>query len=128
MSEPTPNQIEMTPELRKRIDAFLDEHSGDPIGGVGTSVLFEDDKVKIWDMKLEPGQASDLHRHDHDYYLVIFSGDVIAGVPPRDQGDPFVFRLSPGVNTVSVPKGGTEWALNLGDETYYEILVELKNT
>jgi hypothetical protein len=31
-------------------------------------------------------------------------------------------------NTVGVPQGGTEWALNVGEKTYREILIELKNT
>ena len=33
-----------------------------------------------------------------------------------------------GGNTVPVPKGGTEWAVNIGNETYSEILIELKST
>ena len=95
----------------------------------GTRVLFEDDKVRIWEMKLEPGEHSDLHRHDHDYYLCIFSGDLVAGIPPKGGPmDPFVGKIPPIGNTVGIPKGGTEWALNVGEKTYHEILVELKNT
>ena len=31
-------------------------------------------------------------------------------------------------NLAYVPKGGKEWAFNVGNETYHEFLVELKNT
>ena len=70
-----------------------------------------------------------LHRHDHEYYLVIDSGDLVAGVCPK--GGPmdfFVGKVPKGGNTVRVPKGNTEWAYNVGNETYHEILIELLDT
>jgi len=118
----------MTPELRERLMKFRDEHEGEALGGVGTKLLLEDDHVRIWEMRLEPGEASDLHHHADDYYLVMLQGDMIAGVPPKESGvDPFVVPLPPGGETVSVEKGGTEWAVNTGTETFYEILIELKS-
>jgi redox-sensitive bicupin YhaK (pirin superfamily) len=125
-----PEYVEITPEMKARIDAFRDAHKGDPIGGVGTRVLFEDDDVRIWEMRLEPGEASDLHHHEHNYYLVIFSGDLVAGVMPEagPMGDAFIGKIPPDGNTVGVPKGNTEWAFNVGEKTYYEILIELKKT
>ena len=129
MRHTPPVILDPTPEQRDRIEKFREQHADDPIGGVGTQVLFEDDDVKIWEMKLEPGEASDLHHHEHDYYLVIFSGDLVAGIPPKGAPiDPFVGQIPPDGNTVHVPKGGTEWALNLGQQTYHEILIELKRT
>ena len=54
---------------------------------------------------------------------------VVAGIPPKDSSmDFFVGRIPPDGNTVRVPKGGTEWALNVGEKRYHEILIELKNT
>ena len=124
-----PEYAEITPELRERIEKFREEHKDDPMGGVGTQVLFEDDNVRIWEMKLEPGEASDLHHHEHDYYLAIFSGDLVAGIPPKGHpNEPFVGKVPPQGNTVGVPKGGTEWALNVGEKPYHEILIELKKT
>ncbi len=124
-----PQYAEITPEMKARLDQFRDEHKDDEIGGVGSRVLFEDDNVRIWDMKLEPGEASALHRHDHDYYLIILQGDLVAGVMPEGGPmDAFVGIVPPEGNTVFVPKGGVEWAYNVGEKTYYEFLVELKNT
>lgn len=129
MRHSEPEYAEITPELRERLEKFRDEHADDPMGGVGTQVLFEDEHVRIWEMNLEPGEASDLHHHEHEYYLVIDSGDLVAGVPPKDSPmDFFVGKVPAGGNTVRVPKGGTEWALNVGEKTYHEILIELKNT
>jgi hypothetical protein len=124
-----PEYAEITPELQARMEKFRDEHEGDEKGGVGSRILFEDDNVRIWDMKLEPGEASALHTHEHDYYLIVQKGDLVAGIPPKDfPMEPFIGKVPKEGNTVPVPKGGTEWALNVGKETYYEFLVELKNT
>ena len=124
-----PEYVEITPEIRERLEKFRAEHVNDPIGNVGTKLLLEDDDVRIWEMKLEPGESSDLHHHEHNYYLAIFSGDIVAGVPPKDSGmDFFVGKVPAEGNTVPVPKGGTEWAVNIGKQTYHEILIELKKT
>jgi hypothetical protein len=123
-----PEYIEPTPQLRARLEQFREDHEGDPVGDIATRVLFEDDRVRIWELHLEPGEASDLHHHDNDYYLVIQQGDLIAGIPPKSSGiDPFVARIPPEGNTVAVSGGGTEWALNVGQQPYYEVLIELKS-
>ena len=124
-----PEYAEISPELKERLEKFREEHKDDPLGDVANTVLFEDENVRIWEMKLAPGEASDLHHHEHEYYLVVFSGDLVAGIPPKGAPiDPFVGKIPPQGNTVRVPKGGTEWALNVGEKTYHEILIELKNS
>jgi len=124
-----PEYAEITPEMSERLEKFREEHADDPIGDVATKLLFEDDNVRIWEMRLAPGEHSDLHHHEHDYYLAVFSGDLVAGIPPKGHPmDPFVGKIPPQGNTVGVPKGGTEWAVNVGEKEYYEILVELKTT
>ena len=42
--------------------------------------------------------------------------------------DFFIGKVPAAGNTVRVPKGGTEWALNVGSKRYHEILIELKKT
>lgn len=123
-----PEFAPLTPEMKQKLDAFARDHADDPLGDVGTQLLFEDDKVKIWEMVLEPGEHSALHRHDHDYYLAISSGDLVAGVIPEGGAmDSFVGVVPPAGNTVGLPKGAIEWAWNVGNETYREILIELKD-
>ena len=124
-----PQYAEITPELKARLEKFRDEHEGDPVGGVGSQILFEDARVRIWELILEPGQASDLHEHKHDYYLAISEGDLVAGVTPKGSPiDSFVGIVPPQGNTVPVPKGNVEWAYNVGEKTYREILIELLET
>ena len=122
-----PEMIELTPEMKKRLERFHEEHKHEELGDVGTRLLFEDDHVKIWEMRLEPGEASAKHRHDLDYYLAMYQGDFVAGVTPEgSEVESFVCRLPKGGNTVSIPKGGTEWAYNVGKETFREVMIELK--
>jgi len=94
------------------------------LGGVGTSVIMENDRVKIWEMDLAPGEESAEHRHDLDYILVILEGDKIAGIC-TDGRDDIYADVTPGL-TVFVPKGGTEIARNVGNQRYREVLIELK--
>lgn len=129
MIHSTPEIIDLTPQMKARLDRFRDEHEGDPLGGVGGTVIFEDDKVKIWELVLEPGEASALHHHEYDYYLIILQGDFVAGVTPKDSPvDSFVGKVPEKGNTVSIPKGATEWAYNVGEQTYREFIVELKDS
>jgi hypothetical protein len=124
-----PEFLDIDAAMRERIEKFRDEHANDPMGGVADHILYEDDDVRVWEMTLEPGQASALHKHDHEYILVIDSGDLVAGIPPKDfPMDPFVGKVPAAGNTVRVPKGGIEWALNVGKKRYHEVLIELKKT
>jgi mannose-6-phosphate isomerase-like protein (cupin superfamily) len=100
------------------------------LGPIGTNVIYEDDRVRVWRLKLQPGTDSAVHRHDLDHLLIQISGDRIAVVPEPDTAGPFTERLEadvvPGMVTF-VPRGGIETARNVGAAPYLEIIVELKD-
>ena len=100
------------------------------LGNVGSRVLFENERVRVWEMKLAPGERSDVHRHDLDYLLVFLAGDRIRVEPERDTKGPYTDALEfdvPVGRTVFVERGGVETAVNAGSEHYREILIELKD-
>jgi mannose-6-phosphate isomerase-like protein (cupin superfamily) len=110
----------------------LEQASGDRrvLGGVGTEVVFENDRVRLWELRLGPGEDSDVHRHELDHILVIISGDRIAVQPEPDTEGPFRDYLEAAVvpgQAVYVPRGGVETARNVGREPYHEIIIELKD-
>jgi hypothetical protein len=37
---------------------------------VGTDVLFENDRIRVWELVLAPGEACEPHRHVHDHVLL----------------------------------------------------------
>ncbi len=39
-------------------------------GPVGTSVVFENDLVRVWEVLLEPGEKQELHQHTLPYVVV----------------------------------------------------------
>jgi len=100
------------------------------LGDVGTRLVWENERVRIWEMVLEPGQRSAVHEHTLDYLLVPLAGDRIGvEVEPdtageyRESGD---FPVPIGRPTF-IARGGIETAVNTGTETYREVLVELKD-
>jgi hypothetical protein len=100
------------------------------LGPIGSKVVFEDDRVRVWILKLAPGEESPTHQHDLDHLLIQAVGDRIAVVPEPDSASPFKEYLEadvvPGAVTF-VPRGGIETARNVGQEPYREIIVELKD-
>ena len=46
----------------------------EPLGDIATTVLFENDKVKIWNLVVDPGQASQWHIHERDYVTIVVGG------------------------------------------------------
>jgi hypothetical protein len=99
-------------------------------GDVGTRVVFEDDHVRVWQVRLAPGEQGPVHRHDLDHLLVQVAGDRIAVVPEPDTDGPYRDYLEadvvPGA-VVHVRRGGVESARNVGSLPYLEIVVELKD-
>lgn len=95
------------------------------LGNVATRLLFENERVKVWEMLLEPGESSDLHRHALDYVLCILEGTSIDADRP-DGGESQSFPVQPG-QVVFVPRGGTERAVNRSATRFRELLIELKD-
>jgi quercetin dioxygenase-like cupin family protein len=89
---------------------------------VGSKLIFENEKVKVWEFTLAPGETIESHRHDHDYFFYAIEGGTLE-----------VTRASGVVQATLDPgkvyyrqKGDTHAARNIGDSRYHEILVELK--
>jgi len=100
------------------------------LGDVGSRVLFENERVRVWEMRLAPGERSAVHRHELDYLLVFLAGDRIRVEPEPDTAGPYTDQLEfdvPIGHTVFVKRGGVETAVNAGSEQYREILIELKD-
>lgn len=45
-----------------------------PLGDIATVVLFENERVRLWNLIVEPGQASPWHLHERDYVTVCLEG------------------------------------------------------
>src|SRR5262245_27136077 len=99
------------------------------LGEVATKLLFENERVRIWEMRLGPGEEGSVHRHDLDYVLVQIEGDRMAVVPEPDSGGSYRDYLEADVfpgNTIFIERGGIEKALNVGKRADRESRIELK--
>ncbi len=100
------------------------------LAAVGTKLLFENERVRIWEFHLNPGEESPVHRHDLDYVLVQIHGDRMAVVPEPGSGGPYPEYMEADVvpgQHFYIEKGGLEKARNIGSQPYFEIIVELKD-
>jgi hypothetical protein len=98
------------------------EHPGDP----GT-LLFENDRVRIWELVLKPGEVCNWHDHSNDHLLVIVDGCKVrdnSGDTEGEGGD------IPDHQVFFVPgtPGRMEWPVNASsDRTLRELIIDLKD-
>jgi hypothetical protein len=100
------------------------------LGEIANRLLFENERVRIWEMRMPPGEIGPPHRHDLDHILVQISGDRMAVVPEPDSQGPYREYLEADVvpgQFFYVTRGGLERAKNVGKQAYHEILIELKD-
>ena len=50
----------------------------EPLGDIASVVLFENDRVKIWNLIVDPGEASGWHLHERDYVTGVVEGGGLA--------------------------------------------------
>lgn len=55
------------------------------MAGVGTQKVFENDRVVVWHLDLEPGERGEQHTHELDYVVRILSGTTLEVFGPQDE-------------------------------------------
>ena len=61
---------EWPPEIR----AEFERENRSPNGCVGQRLVSESDRVRVWDIRLQPGQRMGFHRHVLDYFWTCITG------------------------------------------------------
>jgi beta-alanine degradation protein BauB len=96
----------------------------DPISDrIGTELLFENDRVRVWDLRLQPGEASPAHRHRGDYLFIQVTP---SRVEAHDGGaEPALTEGDDGfVQYTEVGSGIVHRIVNRAELPFREILVE----
>jgi hypothetical protein len=52
------------------VGEYAHELDGSPNHNVGTRLLLENDRVKVWEITLKPGERAPFHWHTHAYFYV----------------------------------------------------------
>ena len=90
---------------------------------VGTKLVFENERVRVWEFTLQPGETIPAHKHDHDYFFYPIEGGTLEVT--RSSG---VTKATLETGKVYFRAGGdTHDAKNIDDHRYHEILVDLKS-
>ena len=110
------------------------------MAGVGTTKVFENDKIIVWEFVLGPGETTPVHTHEHDYIFYVLDGAPLQvfdaagkdlGQLDAKTGAVFVLRCEDGdlvgVDDPNLRVPATHCARNVGPTRYREILVETKN-
>jgi len=109
------------------------------MAGVGTQKVFENDRVTVWHLDLEPGEQGERHTHELDYVIRILSGSTLEVSGPDGElldtveleaGGAVSFQIQ-GDQIVSDRPGypavpATHSARNIGSNTFREVLIEFK--
>jgi hypothetical protein len=91
---------------------------------VGTRLLFENDRVRVWELRLAPGERSALHRHQADFVSVNLTRSQLR---IEAQEDSRLVEDAPGFTGYHAVVGSVVHTVqNIGPTDHVEVLVELK--
>jgi beta-alanine degradation protein BauB len=94
------------------------------LGEIGTEIVLENEHVRVWEVRLEPGESQAWHKHHHPYMIVGIEGadnrmDFLDGSEPRHMQE------TPG-RIVFRDAGTVHMLTNEGSSRYVNRLIELK--
>jgi len=94
-----------------------------PLGTIGDEIILENEHVRVWSLRLEPGERQPLHRHDLPYIVI----PITEGRNEMRWPDQRVVHTDekPGQALWRLP-GVPHELVNTSDFTYRNVLVELK--
>lgn len=94
---------------------------------VGTRLLFENDRVRVWDLQLAPGESTGLHRHQTDYLYVVIGDGQLQPVDSAGNRKPVQPMQDGEVRFRHIDGEDIHEAINAGPGTWRNIIVELKD-
>ena len=106
------------------------------MGDIATTKLFENEKIAVWEMVLEPGESTGVHTHSRDFMFYVIEGSKLAGTDNAGNtldeleikaGSTMFYKIE-GDEIVGdhLRAPATHNAVNVGSNRYRELLVEIK--
>ncbi|RYX83893.1 cupin [bacterium] len=96
---------------------------------VGTHLMFENERVRVWDLALAPNEWLEKHIHREDFLFVVINGGDLKHIDPQNpeqdrslsyENDLVVFYAVEGEGKVH------NRLVNVGDTPYRNLVIELK--
>jgi len=101
----------------------------EPTERVGTRLMFENNRVRVWDLALAPGESLAKHIHRLDYVFIVASGGLIRFADPDNDADYHDVQFEDDqVTWVPVPAEGKvdNRLTNIGDKPHRNVVIELQ--
>jgi mannose-6-phosphate isomerase-like protein (cupin superfamily) len=92
--------------------------------------MFENERIRVWDLALAPGESLAKHIHRLDYFFIIESGGLIRFANPDNEAEYKDVQFTDGqVTFVPVgPAGKIDNRLtNIGAKHHHNYVIELKS-
>jgi beta-alanine degradation protein BauB len=91
---------------------------------IGTELIYEDERIRVWRIDLEPGGVAEFHTHELDYTTVVVEGDVVE----RPNADGTTDRITVRPGQLMRWYDGTErhGLRNVGTKPFRNVIVEIK--
>jgi beta-alanine degradation protein BauB len=93
---------------------------------VGTRLLFENERVRVWDLRLAPGESTGLHRHTTDYLYVVIGDGTLQAIDAEGNPRPLQAMSDGEVRFRTVAGEEIHEAVNVGETPWRNIVIELK--
>jgi beta-alanine degradation protein BauB len=96
---------------------------------VGTSLMFENERVRVWDLDLAPGESLEKHIYRTDCFYIVESAVLIRSTDPDNPDDFFDLQFTEGeVVFIPVAAGGKidNRLTNIGEKHHRNYVIELK--
>ena len=93
---------------------------------IGTDLIYEDERIRVWRIDLAPGEVADFHTHELDYTTVVVEGDVVE----RPNGDGTTDRIGVKPGQLMRWYDGTRkhGLKNAGEKPFRNVIVEIKGS
>ena len=101
----------------------------EPTENVGTKLIFENEKVRVWDLALQPGESLEKHIHRLPYFFMVIEGGSLRFVDPENPENDRDLQFEPDLLRFhEAEEGGVvhNRLVNVGDKPYRNLVVELK--
>ena len=100
-----------------------------PSDHVGSKMLFENERVRVWELAVAPGESLEKHLHKLDYVYIVTSGGLVQFEDPDNPSEARDVQFEDGkVAFVSVPEEGRidQTLTNIGSKPHKNYVIELK--
>ncbi|TNF65575.1 MAG: cupin domain-containing protein [Gammaproteobacteria bacterium] len=90
---------------------------------VATKIIFENEKIRVWEMTLEPGEIFPEHYHRLPYLVYVYEAAPLELI--SQDGEKEIIETEVG-GAYWLEAGETHSAKNIGTTRFREVLVEIK--